>query len=238
MTNQKAKRREIYQKHIGKVLAAVGVLSLIVALSGCFIYPDESVFDPALSVEVPERNLREIDQYRSMRPLTRDLDYAKSDITTYTTINDEVTSAAIQFEGDIYRITLSDVLLTTLKNNRSIRVEDYNRAIAHSAIRQAYAMYDLLMTASAEYTNQDTQQPSRAIPGGGPIVSNTYSATIQASLAQLLPSGAQVSLYALHTRAKTDSPQPLAIDPYSMVRAGVDFTQPLLRNFGRTVTEA
>ncbi|MFW5870699.1 MAG: TolC family protein [Candidatus Sumerlaeota bacterium] len=237
MKSKNTKRTAIY-KRVGKGLIALCALSLLPSLSGCFIYPDENGSHPSLAAQVPERNLREIDQYRSMRPLTRDLDYAKSDITTYTTVNDEVTSAAIQFDDDIYRITLSDVLLTTLKNNRAIRVEDYNRAIAHSAIQQAYAIYDLLMTASAEYTNQDSQQPNRAVPGGGPVVSNTYNTTIQAALSQLLPSGARVSLYALQTRARTDSPEPLAIDPYSMVRAGVDFTQPLLRNFGRTVTEA
>ncbi len=217
---------------------ALSVTALCLALSGCFIYPRTQPYSSSLGEDLPEQNLREIDAYRNTEPLTRELGYTLSESTSYTTVNDEVTTSPVQFDGPIYRIQLSDVLLTTLKNNRAIRVEDYNRAIALSAIRQAYGMYDLMMTASGKYSNSDSQTPFRSPLTGNPVVSSSYSATIQAALSQMFPSGAVLSFYALRTKTKNYSTVANAIDPYEYVQAGVELTQPLLKGFGRTVNEA
>ncbi len=232
-------KSEIFvQNRFFTFVKAAFVLGLCFVLSACFIYPRSEPYSSSFGENLPERNLREIDAYRSSEPLTRDLGYTRSDSTSYTTVNDEVTTSPVQFDGAIYRIQLSDVLLTTLKNNRAIRVEDYNRAIAQSVIRQAYGMYDLLMTGSANYSNSDSQTPFRSPVTGNPVVSSSYSASVQAALSQVLPSGAVLSFYALRTKTKNYSTVANAIDPYEYVQAGVELTQPLLRGFGRTVTEA
>ncbi|HUT24079.1 MAG TPA: TolC family protein, partial [Sumerlaeia bacterium] len=187
--------------------------------------------------------LQEIETYRGEGG-ARSLDHALSDDPAYLALGDRPTTAAVQFSGPICRINLSDVLLTTLKNNRAIRIEDYNRSIAEDGIEAAKGIYDLLISASYEYSKSETQDPRRVNPDSprnSLSITKQRQYTLDLSLQQLAPTGGILSLFASQFHKKGEgftSSLFEDVNPYDSLTFGASFIQPLLRGFGPYITNA
>ena len=218
----------------------IAIAALVGATLGCTV----TQVRPAQNPEIAE-TMHEIDTYRG-RPGMRSLDQTRSDDATYLATGDRLTTAAIQFPGQICRIQLSDVLLTTLKNNRSIRIEDYNRTIAEEGITAAKGIYDLLVSASWQYNKSKGQRAVVANPSSprnSLAKSRSRSWDLDMGLQQLVPSGGVVSLFFTRSFNKSyaaNSGDDLgeSVDPYDWLTAGIGFTQPLLKGFGPAITNA
>ncbi|MBN1867557.1 TolC family protein [Candidatus Sumerlaeota bacterium] len=213
-----------------RLLALCLVFAGVVALGqGCMRAPGAP--DPVVEV------LEEIDAYRG-DGVPRRLDHTLSQDATYLALDDQATTAAVQFSGPICRISLTDVLLTTLKNNRGIRIQDYSRSIAADGIDSAKSIYDLLITASYGYQKSEVQTPVRVNPDSprnGLATSRSRGYTLSLALQQLLPTGGVLSLGADRVHSKSYSG---GVDPWDRVTLGGSIVQPLLRGFGPAVTNA
>ncbi len=216
-------------------------LVVILLLSGCVRYQPHG---PQQVQEV----LEEIDIYRG-DGVFRSLDHTLSEDDSYLALADQSTTASIQFPGATCCIRLSDVFLTTMKNNRSIEVEEYNRTIAEEGIRSSKGIYDLLVEASILYTRSERQLPVRLDPNAnrnGLLTSRLRQTELQFRLTQLLPSGGVLQLFTQEQFQKNYSSTPgsagfgapTAVDPFTGLVVGGNIRQPLLRGFGPFVTNA
>jgi outer membrane protein TolC len=138
---------------------------------------------------------------------------------------------------------LSDVILTTLKNNRAIQVESYNRNIARDAVEAAQGIYDLLLQASYEYGRGRGQSPVRDADADNELAESKYAGHgTNASLSQLFQSGGVLQFftgYGWQRNYNQSTPTgPDYVDPTENLFAGLAFSQPLLRGLGSYVTNA
>ena len=209
----------------------IGLLML-----GCAHYP----VGPQSQKTVEQ--LKEVDTFRGQDGPNRSLDYSLSKDPVFIGFADRPTTVGIQSKGPISRIALSDVLLETLKNNRDIRVEDYNRTIACDAITAAKGIYDLLINASTNYQKSNT--PTSSIINGEFIAARNEQRNCNVSLQQLLPTGGVIELFTSGVRNNDFSSGSFSgigaqpIDPFHTASVGISFTQPLLKGFGPYVTNA
>ncbi|NQU45190.1 TolC family protein, partial [bacterium] len=222
----------------------VALIAILAMFSACRSnYPGEPT--PAAIQET----IQEIDTYRATEG-QRTLDSTFSDDPSLLTVTDTLTTAGAQFTGPIARITLADVLLTTLRNNHSIEVADYERTIAELGIEAARGIYDLLIEASYNFARQYSQ--STVYNGTGMQwndlqTNKRQDQTLGVILSQLISTGGVFQLYSEYSHVKTYGPGatltsagvriPIA-DPYESFAVGVSFIQPLLKGFGPYVTNA
>ena len=120
-------------------------------------------------------------------------------------------------------LTLKEAIRLTFERNLDLKVELFNPALAEADIHRYQGIYDPLLTASASYsraTNPNTFDFS-------PKTVDTLSAS--AGVSQLLPTGGTVGVTGTTGRLANSS---------TIYNDGFNFTQnqPLLRNFGKEVT--
>lgn len=215
-----------------------------ILLSGCAAYQWGTDYPRQKAVPAIQETVQEIDTYRGDGQV-RTLEHALSDDPTFTGMGDRVSTAALQFEGDICRIRLADVLLTTLKNNRAVEVQHQERTIAEEGIYAAKGIYDLLVKAS--YAYQWSHQQGNAYASADQdkfnlVTQKQESRTLDLSLEQLVPSGGVLSLFGQYGNVDSYADptllNPRPVDPYDRFTAGIGLMQPLLKNFGPYVTNA
>lgn len=221
--------------------------ALLISCSGA-VQTYRQAFAPYQMIETPamvEENMREIDAYRGDGTRRSIRDTISTD-ASFHGLGDRLTTAGVQFSGPICRIQIKDVLLTTLKNNRSLRVEDYNRTVAEKGIDAAKGIYDLMLQSSYNYAWNRTQTPFWNSANTDKDADDTLSSKFRqhaasVSLGQLLPSGGILSLFGSYGNTHTwaqPTPATIPIDPYESFSTGLSFTQPLLKGFGPYVTNA
>jgi outer membrane protein TolC len=188
---------------------------------------------------VADETITEVDSYRGQAPERRDLAFSLSDDPSFLTIDSKVSSAGLQFNGPVCRIRLSDVILTTLKNSRDIRVQEFSRSIAESGVVAAQGIYDLLLTASDTYASNDahTHYKSSMIDDVAGKSSQIRNNGLSMSLEQLLPTGGVLQLTAENSRLSSHN-NPSTFGHEDGMTFGANFIQPLLRGFGPAVTNA
>lgn len=138
-------------------------------------------------------------------------------------------------------LSLADVIIQTIANNRGIKISGYTLRIAEYQVPVSKAMYDLTITGSAEYQKLENQTLATS---GGKTESRQRSGAL--SLAQLVPSGATITAGYDALWNANQFFSTVGIPP--VVQAGtqrgytqdaiVGITQPLLSGFGPTVTNA
>ena len=140
------------------------------------------------------------------------------------------------YKQNPYPITLKQVINKTLANNLDIRISDYDRRIAEYEIEAQKGIYDLEFESKINATNIEDPQPSK-----NSALTNSTSQNInyggEASLSQLLPTGAVVGFTYELDKTKTNSAF-VDYSTYYTQDASVFLQQPLLKNFGRDVTES
>ena len=221
-------------------LLSAGILLACVWMSGgCAPRYEVTPTPPAIREIV-----QEIDTYRG-DGVRRSLDHTFSQDASYRGVGDRVTTAGMQFKGPICRIQIADVLLTTLKNNRAIRVEDYNRSMARDGIEAARGIYDLLVESSYKYSWGRSQAPSFNGKGTSEddlVIGKQRQESIDLYLSQLVPSGGMFRAYGIYGNNKDylnpSTGNPFPLDPYESFALGAGFVQPLLKGFGPYLTNA
>jgi outer membrane protein TolC len=134
-------------------------------------------------------------------------------------------------EGKEISLTLEDSIVRALKNNLNLAVEVFNPELAGATL--ALAKEAFLPSLDLNYDNQNNQEPPYwFIQGAGTIKSKLSS--YGASVVQRIPTGGNVSVSLQGYKSDTNQAFQL-INPRYGSTLRIDFTQPLLRDFGPKV---
>lgn len=147
------------------------------------------------------------------------------------------------FNTEPLPLSLSEVVQQTLANNRGLRISGYVLDLAELQVPISKAIYDLMLTASWNYS--ETEEQNSGAQFGRPDVDRAWRQQYQVALSQLVPTGGTLALAYNMIRQgvqvvqfdSTLSPQ-LATDRTWQARTVLSFSQPLLNGLGRTVTNA
>ena len=133
--------------------------------------------------------------------------------------------------GALIQVTIEEAILLALENNRSLRVEQYNRPIQSTFEEQEEAVFDPIFTGRAEYARQKGVFRSRAV--SEPLDDTENRAAAQAGVSKFLPGGTAVEVNISGEKSWSD----LYSDQYTS-RLGFSVTQALLRGAGADVNLA
>lgn len=127
-------------------------------------------------------------------------------------------------------LAIGDAVRMAVERNLGMQAATYAPAIAATGIRKAHAIYDPLLAALASHQGSD-RQPA-------PRLSSTdrqRTFTFDASISQLLPTGATASLSFNNLWFQNNLGLPNS--RYAEPQLTLSFSQPLLQGLGREVTE-
>jgi len=127
-------------------------------------------------------------------------------------------------------LTLEDAIAGALTTNESIRIERAGRDAADAAIGGAQGAYDPLLTVAAGW--RSVEAPVNSAFSGAPegeLAPRDRTTEASAGVAQLLPTGAVVSVTTGSSRATTDGAFAF-LSPAYQTQLGVELRQPLLRD--------
>jgi outer membrane protein len=128
------------------------------------------------------------------------------------------------------RLSLDDAIARALQKNGDIRVERDNLFIAAATVARAEAAYEPTVRGDARLRGRT--DPVNSILSGAPrgeLAPTTHSLQSSATLQQLLPTGASVSLFSTLNRDRTNSVLALLTPSWS-TGLGAELRQPLLQN--------
>ena len=128
-------------------------------------------------------------------------------------------------------VDIEEAILLTLENNRSLQVEQFNPPIQKTFEDQALAVFDPVLSASAEYSRQKELFRSRAITRSVEDTENV--GTAQVGVTKFFPTGTTVGATLSGLRSWSD----LYSDQYAS-RVGFSVTQALLQGAGTDVNLA
>lgn len=128
------------------------------------------------------------------------------------------------------RLTVDDAVRIAVERNLNLQVETYNPAVAATDIRRAHSIYDPTFSALLDHRGENRQVgPTSA------FAERIRFFDFNASLDQLLPSGATAS--AAFTNIWSKDNLGLAASRYAQPELTISLSQPLLKGFGKQVTE-
>lgn len=141
-------------------------------------------------------------------------------------------------EGKI-RLSLRDAILLTLEANSNIQIEETQIESSKFNLLASHAPFDPLLTSN--FTVGRTSTPtSSQLQGVGQTSSSTLNSLTQSALinyAQMFTTGTSISAGVTGSRSSTNSGF-YFLNPNYATSLSLGFTQPLLRNFGRSVNTA
>lgn len=143
---------------------------------------------------------------------------------------------------NVRMISLPEVVRETLANNLSIRVTRLDRGIAEDEINVQLGIYDPLLAARVYRVRTDEQSPQIPASFGSfsfSDVSHTNRDAGEIGVSQLTPLGSIFSIQYENANTNVfDSSRASVIHPYYQQRVTFGVVQPLLKNFGPSVTNA
>ncbi len=148
--------------------------------------------------------------------------------------------AASRFSGTAFaetnRLSVDDAVRTAVERNLGLRVETFNPAIAATGLDRARAIYDPRLAALIDHRGENRQ----AGPGST-FVNRTRFFDANASLDQLLPTGATASaaftnFWSRNNLGISDN-LGLSASRYAQPELTLSLSQPLLQGLGKEVTE-
>ena len=139
--------------------------------------------------------------------------------------------AGLPEAGALIEVSVEEAILLALQNNRSLRVEQYNRPIQSTFEDQEEAVFDPVLTGRAEYGRQRAVFRSRAV--SAPLDDTENRVGAEAGISRFFPSGTAVGVSAGGEKTWSD----LYSDQYAS-RLGFSITQALLRGAGTGVNLA
>jgi len=144
--------------------------------------------------------------------------------------------------GSIRMISLREVVTETLVNNLDIAIARLDRGISSDEINISLGIYDPVLAAQAVRTRIDTLSAREPVNFPGFTLDNRIHQNndlFDASLSQLTPLGSVFTLsYTDSNTNVRDESRDSLVNPFyeRQIRLGV--VQPLMRNFGPTVTNS
>ncbi|HZL97334.1 MAG TPA: TolC family protein [Terriglobales bacterium] len=145
-----------------------------------------------------------------------------------------LTLGALAFPGaapaEPVRLTVDDAVRIAVERNLGLQAATYSPAIAETGIRKARAIYDPLLSALVDYQGSNLQAASQSF-----FVDRQRVFHFDASISQLLPSGATTSLSFNNFWSRNY--QGLPTSRFAEPQLTLSFSQPLLQRLGREVTE-
>ncbi len=130
-------------------------------------------------------------------------------------------------------LSLDQALTLALERNLGLAVQRYDRESFRLGIEQALAIYDLNL--SADFGLSDSTTPAASNLDGADVRA-TEGQNLNFGVSQLTPLGGTISGSWTNNRSESNSSFAL-LNPSFSVGLGVEYRQPLLRNFGRENTE-
>jgi len=132
------------------------------------------------------------------------------------------------------RLTLHQAIKTALKNNLDIKVEEKNPEIKEKEIASAHSIFEPLLSGSVGLTLQ--REPTGSTLAGAELLKqdNFFH---QFELKKMFGLGTTAAISYDSTRLKSNSIFQ-TLNPSWTSHTSFSITQPLLRNFGRDVTES
>jgi len=127
-------------------------------------------------------------------------------------------------------LSIGDAVRIAVENNLGLQAATYSPAIAETGIRKARAIYDPLLSALADHQGSNRQAAPQSF-----FVDRQRDFHFDASISQLLPSGATTSLSFNNTWSSGN--QELSVSRSARPQLTLSFSQPLLQGLGREVTE-
>ncbi len=136
-------------------------------------------------------------------------------------------------DRQVLNLSLEDCVAKALKNNLNVAVEKMTPELAGLTLAKAREIF--LPQFSLSYGNDRQENPSNWwIQGAGTITSKLFDYGV--TVAEMIPTGGNLSLSLQSYKSDTNQAFQL-INPRFGSTLRFDFTQPLLKNFGLTVTK-
>ncbi len=132
-------------------------------------------------------------------------------------------------------IDLRQAVRLALERNLNLQAQTYNTLASEAQVRRGYGLYDPLLGANIA-VGESRDQTLTVFPEAVLIDREVDFQRGNLSLGQRLPWGTDLQVEFLNSREKTD-PAPSMFDPLYRSELRFSLAQPLLRNFGREVTE-
>jgi outer membrane protein len=139
-------------------------------------------------------------------------------------------------EENARQLTMKEAIKLAVENNLDVRAELYNPASAEADIHKFYGIYNPLLTLLANYQDSKTL-PANSFSSGGVSISRQRTETYNAGVSQLIPTGGTVGAAFNNSWNHNNFQSPGAINNYFQSNATLNFSQPLLKNFGKETTE-
>jgi outer membrane protein len=139
-------------------------------------------------------------------------------------------SPGLAADADKVVLSIGEAGRIAIERNLGLKVASHSPAIAETDIRKARSIYD--PTLSALVDSRGTDLPS--LPGSS-LVERQHYFDFDASLSQLLPTGATASVSFANLWYKDNLG--FAASRYTRPELTLSFSQPLLKGLGREVTE-
>ena len=158
-----------------------------------------------------------------------------SDVAIPTTPNGAQEAATPEASEKGLELTLEQAIVYALRHNLALVVERYGNKRSLLGIGAAHGMYDLGLTGQARTSSSQSPTTSTLqVVDGNTITNDTDSWFLQ--LDQLTPWGGGVQFSVSGSESET-SDQTQFLNPLYSVNSTLGFRQPLLRGFGRDITE-
>lgn len=194
--------------------------------------------DPDTKIELPRTDISEVEQ---------SLLHRMEEITLLSPANEahnwesNIGFNLHQEEATVVPLTMDDAILFAIENNLDIQIAVLQPAIDDQTTVAAEAAFDFIFGAGATSKHAKTPQ-QQVVVGGRPVNSSeseTDSLISNASLAKQMYGGGTLTLSTDVTKTDTSATgSTFTPDPAWQTIGTVDFLQPLMRNFGETVTKA
>lgn len=136
-------------------------------------------------------------------------------------------------EKEVLSLSLEDCVIRALRDNLKVAVEVYNPELADVSVTKAREFFAPRL--DINFGNQRTENPSSySLEQAATVVNKNLN--FSASIVQQIPTGGNLSLSLSGFRSETNMGFQL-INPVYRNTLRFDFTQPLLRDFGSTVSK-
>lgn len=132
-------------------------------------------------------------------------------------------------ESNALQLSLDDAVRTAAEKNLGVALQNYEYRMAGHSARSAYGLFDFQAFGTLQTQSQEQ-----------PVSSRIFSPESEQTLAnfgvqQTIPTGGNYAVSFNNARQSSNNPF-VTVDPAFTSNLGLDFTQPLLRNFGVDVT--
>jgi HAE1 family hydrophobic/amphiphilic exporter-1 len=137
------------------------------------------------------------------------------------------------------RLSLRDAILLTLEANSNIQIQETQIEASKFNLLGSFQLFDPLLTSNFTVARSSTPTSSQ-LQGVGQTTSSTLNALSQSALinyAQMFSTGTSISAGINGSRSSTNNGF-LFLNPLYSTGLNLQFTQPLLRNFGRSANMA